>query len=405
MWHRASGVAESSVRGTLAVLFCAVLLALTMLFAAQTEAQETTAEQTVAQTKDATTVVKKVRETTAQANDATTGNATENENTVAQNRDTLVEEPEQAVQQGGQQAQADPTEDDGSQATARVADPLANAPAEITETIGDDDATIANRIVPSDVNCEVSEGATVAVRDADGTQIELIDGNNVNIAQRQTQIIIVGTADEDRNLNGVNASGEFGPSNGTETGRVIRSAGISCERDDDDANTGNAGGNNGNANSVEDGCTTLRLFEGDDQESGTFTVPDGASSRLRIVYSTLNEDGDLTITVGEVQTRTTGFSETIEGAESGVIREKVEPGEQGAVSVNPTDQDYRVVFEVIGGDEECTSPKNVRGVLAESIPDDELPATGGLPISVLAGCVALLLVGTGVVGTALRRRQ
>lgn len=253
------GYEVSRTRGALIAISFAVLLSLTLLLAAPLEAQKTDETEITAQTSDVTATVTKDGGTTAQAGDVTATTAKANG------------AAEQSVQQGGQQAQADSAGEDESQTTARAADPLANEPARITEASDDGDSTIANRIVTADVDCEVSEGATLTVSGADGTQVRLTDGGNVDITQRQNQIVVVGTA-EDGNLDGVNASGEFGPSNGTETGTVVRSTGITCDRDvdDNDAGGGNGDGNTGNGGGDTDNLECDELLQqfrskGDDQ--------------------------------------------------------------------------------------------------------------------------------------------
>ena len=388
----------------LTVLFCAVLLALTILFAARTEAQETTAEQTVAQTKDATTVVKKTQETTAQTNETTTGSATENENTVAQNRDTSVEEPEQSVQQSGQQAQADPTEEDDAQTATRAATTPDGQPARIVESAGDPDE-IVDRIVVPVAGCEVDAGAVLVVEDDDGTRVTLTNGQNVTITSGDDAITIVGT-DAGGNLTDLDQIGgnrQFGTVSETVTGKIVRSSGIACGRDDGEGISGGAGG--------PDDCDTLAVLEGDDREAENFGFP-GNGGRLRIVYSTLSPDGSIEINVGDTS-RASVVSETVTGAKSGIISADITVPGRLFASVDPSDQTYKVTFEAVGGDDECTRPREQGGVLTNAEDDDDivntpagnLPNTGGLPISGLAGCVALLLVGTAVMGTALRRRQ
>lgn len=181
----------------------------------------------------------------------------------------------------------------------------------------------------------------------------------------------------------------------------------------DDGNNGNDGDNGDDGRDLDDGCTTLRQFEGDEQVSETFNFPDD-SNRLRIVYATADEDGELDISIGAVTGRVRGVDETITGAESGVFTVNVNTEQRLAVSLDPTDQTYRVAFEAIGGDDDCTSPEDLRDVLTNNnddddddilnVPDDELPDTGGVPLSVLAGCAALLLVCASLIGASAVRR-
>ena len=168
---------------------------------------------------------------------------------------TSSKQTAQVVQGNGQQAQAGTGTDD-SQAAARAADSLTNEPVEITEVSDDDDATIFNRIVVSDVDCTVDDGATLTVRDADGTQILLTDNDNVNITQEQGQLVIVGTG-KDENLAGVNASEEFGPSNDRGPGRIVSSSRITCGRDAGS----NRAGDDDNATTNDDARTADELLD------------------------------------------------------------------------------------------------------------------------------------------------
>lgn len=390
MWNRTSQVLEGSMRAMLAIVFCAVLLVLALCFAAVTEAQETTAEQT----KDVTNVKK--------TNEATAETATRDEDAVAQNRDMSSDESEQAVQQSAQQAQA--TEDDDSQtatraATTRANGPLANEPARITESSNDSDASVANRIVIPNVDCQVGEGATVTVRDEDGTQVRLTDGDNVNITARQNQIVIVGTGTEG-NLSGVNANGDFGPSNSTETGRVVGSTGITCDRDDGGSGNGGGGngggGNGGGQNGSDDGnCQGARVVETisgtGDQQSPPFAI---VGNTFKVTYEVSATDPQLFIFDITVNEENGDFVTSIDTEQEGTRSSFVNAGAGTYfLDITALGADYTVTVE------DCRET----GVLNE--PEGELPETGGVPVSALAGCVALLLTGTAVIGAVVGRRR
>lgn len=388
---RRVGRTENNSWDAIAAMFFIGLLAATLAFIAPVSAQENNAKQGTVPIQEATAAEARAEDTTAQSRDVEAGKEKDSATAKSQSASSVDSKQQVASAQVAQ----------GEVKASRAADPLASATAQIVETNSD---AIVNRIIVTVSGCVVGENATVTVKDSDGTPITFRNGNGVTITSTQDRIVIQGT-EESGNIGDADFVGGDDPNFSPGTGTAIRSAGITCSEDADDTGTDN-GTTTGDNPTLAGGCTTLRLFEGDERESETFGIPSDSTGRLRIVYSTLNDDGELAISVGTVQTRASGLSETVRGSESGVIRGSVDDEAQIAISVVPTDQDYRIVLESIGGDDECTTPKAVRGVLTESIPDDEqLPETGGVPLSVLAGCVALLLVGTAVVGSAARRRM
>ncbi len=156
--------------------------------------------------------------------------------------DTQYAPADDSRRQTKTKAQPDSKENKPQVAAAQTGGTLMDRAAQIIESTDDSDGTIANRVVIRNANCDVDDGATITIRDADGTEITLTDGGNVDIEQDQGRIVIVGNG-EDQNFRGVNISGgDFGPSDSTETGTVVRSTGITCGRadgdNDDDENNG-----------------------------------------------------------------------------------------------------------------------------------------------------------------------
>ena len=312
------------------------------------------------------------------------------------------------------------------QRASQLAGPLSGTRVSTRST--DPDREVEVILIPRQ-DCDLVGGRTASfvLEDEDGTQADFVfnppDGDpegNIQIKKFSNGLRVTTSGTEPNDIVPLNERG--GIDDVLDTGGlvIVTSTGITCEGDPGGGGGGTSDppkptpkpgedenvGDDREGQTVADGCTTLRLFEGDERVSETFGIPADSTGRLRIVYSTLNDDGELAISVGTVQTRAVGFSETISGSESGVIRENVDEDEQIAISVVPKDQDYRVVLESVGGDDECTTPRAVRGVLAESIPDDELlPETGGVSLSGLAGGVAILLAGTVLVGTVAKRRM
>lgn len=148
--------------------------------------------------------------------------------------DTQYTPADDSRRQTETKAQPNSKENKPQVAAAQTGGALADRAAQIIESADDSDGTTANRVVVGNVNCDVGDGATITIRDADGTEITLTDGGNVDIEQGQGRIVIMGNGG-DQNFRGVNISGgDFGPSDSTEMGTVVRSTGITCGRADSD---------------------------------------------------------------------------------------------------------------------------------------------------------------------------
>lgn len=120
-------------------------------------------------------------------------------------------------------------------------DPLAGEEAEIIDS--DDPDEIVNRVTIPGKGCKVDPDATVVVEDEDGTQVELTNGENVEITAANGQIEIEGTG-ENGNFNGLEPDGgnqQFDEGTGT----VIESSGITCGGDGGGSGNGGNGGGGG----------------------------------------------------------------------------------------------------------------------------------------------------------------
>lgn len=152
-----------------------------------------------------------------------------------------------------------------------------------------------------------------------------------------------------------------------------------------------------------------------------YTNDTGRRLPLRIVYATSSADGTLSVTVTPEGGDGAILEETITGAENGVLRVNTQANTSYDVEVLPEDQGYAVLFEVGRGSEECTNPESLDpiavpsddeddddgdddDILTGTIPDEDLPDTGGLPLSVLTGFAALLLLVTYLTGAAVVKR-
>jgi hypothetical protein len=110
-------------------------------------------------------------------------------------------------------------------------------PAIIGDTNEDD---IPNRVViafPEGQTCTVDAGATVEVEDPDGTQVDLVDGANVDITETSTDIVIVGTGTDGNIVAEPGEGQEEGTDPGfdvgeTGEGTVLSLTGIECTDDD-----------------------------------------------------------------------------------------------------------------------------------------------------------------------------
>jgi hypothetical protein len=128
-----------------------------------------------------------------------------------------------------------------AQDASRATDP-AGEPARITESATDADE-IVDRIVVAVGDCEVESDASVVVEDDDRTQVELTNGENVTITADADAVTIVGTG-AGGNLRGIDASGgdrQFGTEGETVEGKIVSSTGITCDRDADDDEGGEGG--------------------------------------------------------------------------------------------------------------------------------------------------------------------
>ena len=407
MWHRASQVLEGSTRAMLAVVFSAVLLALTLLCAAGADAQETTAEQTVAQAKDGTTMVTKAQETTEQAGEATIGAATGNENTVAQNRNTFADKPKQSVQQGAQQTQADPAEDDDMQATARAATTLNGQPARITESTSDQDE-IVDRIVVSVAGCEVASDASVVVEDNDGTRVTLINGQNVTITPDDDALTIVGN-DAGGNLTDLDQNGgdqQFGTEGEVVTGEIVSSSGISCNRDagggggggGTGGGTGGGGGNNtgnGNGGGGGRGCDGATVVEEVSGTGNRQTSPFDTRGNLFQITSIVNATSDPDLIFFSIDVKDT----------NGDIVATINQEQPGTESSFVNEEAGRFFLDITAANVEYTvTVEDCADVLGRPV-TGPLPPTGGLPVPIVLACMTLLLVGAALSGTVVRRRS
>lgn len=380
-----------------AALFVA-LFALALLLTPPSEAQEMTAEQTVSQT----------RETTVQTEETKT--ATETENTTAEKRETTNEgeETESNVQNtpSDDSRQRAQVVSDDSQPAGRAGDPLADETSQIIDS--EDPDLVVNRVVIPKEDCTVQEGASVVVEDEDGTRVRLTDGENVEITSSEDQIVAQGS--QDGNLNGATlisngSDAQFGVTNGTEEGTVVRSTGITCNNEvANGANNGDEnGGNTGGSVGDDNGCDGARVVEnvsgtGNQQSSpfdtnGTLfrvTSRVTATSDPDLIFFSINvrdENGDLVATIDQEQP----------GTQSSFVNE-------GAgrffLDIAAANVQYTVTVRDCAG---VASDDNGDDIV--NVPDDDLPDTGGLPVSVPASCAALLLVGTSLIGIAAVRRR
>lgn len=390
-----------------------------MLLMSPLRAQETTVEQTTTQTEETTMAVKEAEESTSEGAAQATNKAAQAEDGESED-DSSVEAQAQATDQELRFPSG--TQTVSAQRARQFGGPLVGTSVETLST--DDGDQFVEVILIRRPDCEVERGASFVLEDEDGTQATFIEAentqspsteSNVRIRERREGLRVTSDSADDNNIVPIN---EVGSDEDLDTGglRIVTSTGITCaggedgddgEDEGDDGGGGTSGGTDGS-----DDCDTLAVLEGEDREAENFRFP-GNEGRLRIVYSTLNAEGSIEINVGDMS-KASVVSETITDARSGVIRTDVTAPGRLFVSVDPSDQTYKVTFEAVGGDDECTRPGEQGDVLTDAndddddiinVPDDDLPDTGGLPISVLAGCVALLLVGTAVMGTALRRRQ
>lgn len=207
--------------GAFAAALSAALLTLTLLFTAPLAAQETTVEHTTSKTKAKTASV--------QYEEATEGTKTDS---FAQN--TPSDDSQQQVQASSETM-------GGPQPATRAGGPLADGTTRVTDS--DDSDLIVNRVVILEEDCTVREGASVLVKDEDGTKVRLTDGENVSITSSEEQVVAQGL--QGGNLDGATpisngSDAKLGVTNRTEAGTVISSKGIACGREDD-ANVGDDG--------------------------------------------------------------------------------------------------------------------------------------------------------------------
>lgn len=270
-------------------------------------------------------------------------------------------------------------------------------------------------VIPRE-DCTAKQGASFVLQDDDGTQADFIDndtddtdGNPENVQIRNTRdgLRVTGTGEPAGNITPLLERGGDGT---LDTGglTIVTSTDIRCEDDntpapnpdpDPDPNPVPGAG----------GCTTLATLSGSDQQtSDSFSEPEG-SGQFRVAYETQDADGSLKIFVTTAtESNTTVLSETVEGAGSDIITGEFLDTEAGYIlSATPTDQQYRIVLQAVGGDDERVEPVAVDtddddkpDVMANTIPeDDELPDTGGPSLGVGVG-LALVASGAFLIGGA-----
>jgi hypothetical protein len=123
-------------------------------------------------------------------------------------------------------------------AGAQQSDPIADQTVFIEDNDRNGTVDALGPIAVAD--CTVARDATIVVEDAGGTQVELINGDNVTITGRPESITIEATDPE-------TTFGDLDPGAG-EAGRVISSTGIVCGGSGGTGGNGGTGGdNNGNA--------------------------------------------------------------------------------------------------------------------------------------------------------------
>lgn len=137
-------------------------------------------------------------------------------------------------------------------------DPLDGLDATLQDT--DNDQNVDRISIPV-AGCEIDDGATVRVRDADGTRITLIDERNVDIEATQNRVTIQGANPngdiEGSTQNPNDSNGDFGGPDATADGEVLNSSGITCRRDADsnnaeDDNNAESGANEDNARTADE---------------------------------------------------------------------------------------------------------------------------------------------------------
>ena len=271
MGRKASKAMRSDPDGVFAATIFATLLFLALLLTAPADAQETQ-EGTITQGEKAATEA---------TNGETSGKAARQNNAgITNSKSTSSKETSQTLQGGGQQAPAGATENDDPQTTTRAGTDLAGERARISESTTDTDE-IVDRIVVPVAGCEVDPEASVVVEDDDGTQARLTNGENVTITASAGALTISGTGEDD-NLGSINASGgddpQFGTVDETVAGELVRSSGITCDRDDtgDDNVDDDDNGNGARADDLQNlTCAELLvLFRGEGQygDDGTAVV-------------------------------------------------------------------------------------------------------------------------------------
>ena len=112
--------------------------------------------------------------------------------------------------------------------------PLAGASARIIDENSD---SIVNRIVVTVSNCDIDDNATVTIEDEDGTRAAFTDENDVNMEGFQDRVVVQGTA-ESGNIGDVDFAGGEDRNFNTGDGTLVRSTGITCDRESDDGGDG-----------------------------------------------------------------------------------------------------------------------------------------------------------------------
>ena len=173
----------------------------------------------------------------------------------------------------------------------------------------------------------------------------------------------------------------------------------------------------------------LEVISGTDPVNGTFENFYNDTLPLRIAYATSSEDGSLTFTLTRKDNGKTILDKKINGKKRGVVEVDTEAGVTYDVVIIPDNQSYAVDLQIgTGTDEPCTNPDDLdppagpgdndgtngggndgngaNDVIDETISDNPLPNTGGVPLMGLAIIsLGLAACGASLVGVSTRRRR
>lgn len=290
---------------------------------------------------------------------------------------------------------------------AAVGGPLVGTPVETLSTEDDGDEDFVEIILIRRPDCVAEEGASFLLEDEDGTQATFIDNRNridadddlgdpVNVQVRETGVGF--RVKSDRPGNDIVPINERGSDRELDTGglKIATSTGIVCEQEEEpeEEEPGNGEGQDEESGSVLSGAengncsgaTVVETLSGTgDQQSARFGV---AGSSFRVTSEV------------EVTERPILYSVTVND-ENGDFVTSISQEREGTNSsfVNAGAGEYFLDIISLGVDYDITV-EDCREEGIMNSPGGNLPKTGGVPLSILAGCAALLLVGVSLVRVA-----